>query len=65
MLGWTLGWILDLVMRCSAQECLHLDGERRRLGAADEDQLAAEQERIVDTQNGRNTYKNLISGLEL
>ena len=52
-------------MRCSAQERLHLDGERRRLGAADEDQLAAEQERIVDTQNGRNTYKNLISGLEL
>ena len=60
-----LGWILDTVMRCSAQERLHLDGERRRHGAADEDQLAAEQERIVDTQNGRNTYKNLISGLEL
>ena len=36
------GWILDMVMRCSAQERLHLDGERRRLGAADEDQLAAE-----------------------
>ena len=31
-----------MVMRCSAQERLHLDGERRRHGAADEDQLAAE-----------------------
>ena len=40
--GWMLGWILDVVMRCSAQECLHLDGERRRHRAADEDQLAAE-----------------------